>query len=44
VRICREASAKAAETMVALLDDDDGRIRLLAADKFSNGRGANRAK
>ena len=34
LRICREASAKAAETMVALLEDDDSRVRLMAADKI----------
>jgi hypothetical protein len=34
LRICREASPQAAETLVALLEDDDSRVRLLAADKI----------
>jgi hypothetical protein len=34
LRICREASSKAAETLIALLEDEDSRVRLMAADKI----------
>jgi hypothetical protein len=33
-RICREASREAAQTMIGLLESDDDRVRLMAADKI----------